>query len=198
MKIHEIDYNSQRDNFSFDGKLPGYVQCFSTCAWMFSSFYVSAINAKDNVGLKHYVDNVEVTIGKPGIGERVKKKFNWITGRTSYWWLTQKYGIEDLLWRNGVVGNIEFIDINAKCGLDTVKTLLLKGPVILGTKKMGGLSGGHIILVSGYTAGGFYVNDPYGNALKKYKDHDGDSILYPYDFLRRYTGKHIRCIYWKV
>jgi len=193
--IHEISYNSQRDNYNFSGKFSAWSQCFSTCSWMFMSYYSSLYDGSDDKGLRYYVDNVEATVGKKGIGEKVRKKFSWIAGRTSLWWLTQKDGIEHYLWTSGVKGQVVFVE-DRKKSLDHLKLKVQNGPVILGTKKIGGLPGGHIILLVGVSEKGFYVNDPFGNATKNYKDHDGDTILYPFEYIEKYLGNVLRYIYW--
>ena len=88
-----MKYNSQRDNFSFGGRFRGNVQCFSTSAFMFMGAYSEKIRNGGDEMLKKYVDDVEITVGHRGIGEKIKERFSWITGRTSYWWLVQKHGI---------------------------------------------------------------------------------------------------------
>ena len=193
--IYSIGYNSQRDNIDFAGKFPGFWQCFTTCAWMFMSYYSKSIDATDDNGLASYLDDVEMMIGKPGIGEKIRNKYDWIKGHTSEWWLVQQNGIEEYLWKRGVTGNAIFKD--QTIGYDSLNGLLDVGPVILGTNKLGGLKGGHIILAVGYTPEGIICHDPYGNAIKKYASAAGANILYPDGFLRIATGEKIRCIYWR-
>ena len=63
--------------------------------------------------------------------------------------------------------------------LDDLREKLKSGPVIIGTNKMGGLPGGHIILAVDNTPDGkFYCNDPYGDANTGYKDPNGASVIY--------------------
>jgi hypothetical protein len=201
--INKVKYNSQRDNIQyFKNTITGIIkrfnawwQCFSTCAWMFMSNYSSKIYAFGDKMLSKYLDDVESTIGEKGIAEKTKKRFNWITGRTSLWWLIQKYGIEKWLWREGIKGNAIFRDKDIS--FNELSKLLDKGPVILQTKKIGGLKGGHIILAIGYTDKQIICHDPFGNALTKYRDHNGDSVHYPKEWLKKYTGSMIRCIYWR-
>lgn len=192
--MHKIGYNSQRNNFDFAGKFPGWTQCFSTCAWMFMSFYSGKVVADDDKGLAQYVDDVEASVGKPGIAEKVMRKIKFITGKTSLWWAVQREGIESWLWRYGIKGTAIFRDQNIS--FDSLGELLKAGPVILGTTKMGKLPGGHIILAIGETPGAIICHDPYGDAKGNYVSQDGQSVEYPKDFLRKYTGEKIRCIYW--
>ncbi len=47
---------------------------------------------------------------------------------------------------------------------------------------------GHIITLIGYTAQGFIVNDPWGDALSGYRSMDGRKLLYPYNYMDRVAG----------
>jgi len=159
------------------------------------SFYSENILAEDDKGLAQYVDDVEATVGKPGIAEKVMRKIKFITGKTSLWWAVQKEGVEAWLWRNGVKGAAIFRESNL--GFDSLSEILKTGPVILGTTKMGKLPGGHIILAIGETPEAIVCNDPYGDALGNYINQDGRAVEYPKTFLRKYTGEKVRCIYWQ-
>ena len=66
---HTVAYNSQRDNRSFGGRIPGNVQCFATCAWMFMSFFDDKIDATDDEGLRDYLDDIESSVGDEGSAE---------------------------------------------------------------------------------------------------------------------------------
>jgi len=191
--IHTIDYNSQRDNISTGG-FRAYWQCFSTSVWMFMSFYSSKIIAENDNDLYEYLDDVEDSIGKPGIGEIVKRKFSWITGRTSFWWLIQLEGIKKWLHARSVKGNAFFIDNTIE--FEKIRKYLDKGPLILQTKRMGGLPGGHIILAIGYTENAIICHDPFGDAVSNYKNTRGDAVVYQDSYLKKYTGNKIRFIHW--
>lgn len=193
---HNVGYNSQRDNLSFGGKFPGFWQCFTTCAWMLISFYTpEKYRFNDDTGLAGYLDDVEATVGKPGIGEAIRKKYNWITGHTSEWWAVQQAGITAWLNRAGVAGSAVFCDQTVDFA--DLPKLIERGPVILGTKKLGGLPGGHIILAIGYEPGGIICNDPYGNAVTNYKGRNGEAAFYSDALLQPATGQKIRCMYWQ-
>jgi hypothetical protein len=161
--------------------------------------YSEAMLNKNDAELAKYVDDVEMKVGKPGIAEKLIKKYYWITGKTSFWWIIQKNGLEDWLWRRGVYGGAQFDDL--KYPLSVLKEKLENGPVVLGTKKMGGLKGGHIILVVGYNQEKdcFICHDPFGNANKNYIDHNGNYVKYDYNFLKKYSeiNGQIRCLYWR-
>ncbi|MCK5606136.1 hypothetical protein KAR91_29830 [Candidatus Pacearchaeota archaeon] len=192
---HEIGYNSQIDNDDFKGRFSGWRQCFTTSAWMFMSFYSKNIAAEDDFDLSVYFDDVEASVGTPGIGEKIKRKYKWITGSTSLWWLTQKEGVEKWLWKNGVEGDALFCEEDE---FPNFYALLRHGPVILGTKKIGGLRGGHIILLTGFEKNGDYiVHDPFGDATTNYANRNGECVIYPESMLRKHTGKIVRCMYWR-
>ncbi len=64
---------------------------------------------------------------------------------------------------------------------DQVEAELTAGnPVIVSTKLT---SSGHIILIRGFNEAGYIVNDPFGNALMKYKDRNGAGLVYPYKLM---------------
>jgi hypothetical protein len=162
---------------------------------MLMSFYSSNIKARDDKRLAQYVDDVEEQVGTSGIAEKIKLKFNWITGYTSLWWNVQKAGIEKWLWREGVKGEVIFVD---EGNWDYINTALVFGPIILGTKKIGGLPGGHIILLTGVLNSGYYMaHDPFGDAVTKYKETDGTGVLYHIDLLKEVTGNKPRFMYWR-
>ena len=198
--MREIGYNSQRDNFNFAGKFSAWLQCFSTCSWMLLSYYCEHIKADDDNGLMNYVDDVEAAVGSPGIGEKVRQKYNWIKGNTSLWWNVQKEGIEQYMWRDGHKGNALFHD--ATFPIYSLPAILKDGPVIIGTDKMGGLPDGHIILLCDYDKERdvFIVNDPFGNARSNYSDHDGEAVKYSPYWLRQYSvykkPDNVRCMFW--
>jgi hypothetical protein len=163
---------------------------------MLLSFWSKDIDGSDDQLLSEYLDDVESTIGNPGIAEKVKRKYNWIRGRTSLWWLVHKEAVEKWLWQRGIKGESVFHDKSVP--FDTLPELIEKyGVIVLGTKKMGGLPGGHIILAVGYTDTDIICHDPFGNANTNYKNHDGSYVQYSKNFLEKYAGKTIRCLYWR-
>ena len=189
----EIKYNSQRDNDSFGGKFPGWKQCFSTCSFMFLSYYCADIDGDDDSKLAMYLDDVEVAVGHEGIAEEVFKQ----QGPSSFWWYVQAAGIQKWLNERMIAGNVKFA--NCTASFSELKELVKNGPVILGTDKLGGLSGGHIILAVDSTIDGLIIKDPYGDANTNYEDHNGDCVIYEDSFLLPHVvyGKpdKVRCIY---
>jgi hypothetical protein len=186
--------NDQRDNENFTGKFPGYAQCFSTSVWMDMSHYSLEIDALDDKALAKYVDDVEAAVGiKPGLAETIMSKDPFIKGKTSLFWKVQQYGMT--AWLNGRdVRGTAIFEENKK--FSQIKEILKADPVIIGTNQMGGLPAGHIILGIGYDDIHIICNDPFGNAKTDYKDHDGASVYYEDEFLKKYfTG---RLLYWRV
>lgn len=190
--IYNIAYNSQRDNDTFQGKFPGYAQCFSTCAWMLMSYYCKDIIATDDKTLAKYIDDVEFSVGSvPGLAEQLKERNPNITGRSSLFWDVQWYGIQTWLRNKKVQGNA-FVKLNAP--FESIRTQLESGPIIIGTNKFGTLPGGHIILGIGYDDENIICNDPYGNANDNYTNVNGSSVYYKDSFLRKYFTN--RVLYW--
>ena len=189
--IHEIIYNSQRNNIDFGGKFKATWQCFTTCAWMFMSFFNPSINAEDDTELAKYLDDVEDSIGGHGIGEDMKEKVPWIKGDTSYWFLVQQAGIKKWFGKDGIPNNVIFTE-----GLDfnSLPDILDKSPVILNTAGLGGTRG-HIILAIGYDDLNIICHDPFGNAVKMYVEPNGAEVSYPKDWLYKYTGRKCAALY---
>ena len=193
MPKFDIGFNSQRDNENFNGKFPGYVQCFSTSVWMLMSYYSLQIDALNDKQLAKYVDDVEASVGSiPALAEELKKKDPSVTGKTSLLWMVQKAGLQ--LW----LDNLK-VKGKAVCELSAdfskIKTLLKDRPVVIGTSKMGGLPGGHIVLGIGYDDIHTVCHDPYGDARTKYKEQRGASVYYEDKFLEKYFSGRI--LYWE-
>jgi hypothetical protein len=172
----------------FAGKFPGWSQCMSTSAWMLITYYCTKWRADDDQMLAEYVDDVEAVVGKPGIGEVIKQKYNWITGNTSLWWLVQKAGVEKWLNANGVEGQCIFRESNGTW--EELYAEVEKGPVVVGTNQLPGIPGGHIILAVDRDT----YNDPFGNATTAYKDANGEYVVYEKNWLApcvttKVTGK---------
>jgi hypothetical protein len=161
---------------------------------MLMSFYSKNILGNDDTLLAEYVDDVEVKVGKAGIAEQIIQKVKWITGFSSLWWAVQQAGIEKWLLANSVKGKAVFVDGGT---FPKLNEALIFGPVIVGTKKMGGLPGGHIILLTGFNGIDYIANDPFGNATTLYKNQNGESVVYPYEFLKKYTGEKPRYMYFE-
>ncbi len=88
-----------------------------------------------------------------------------------------------------------------KRSLICLSKYLKSGPVILGTKKLGGLRGGHIILLVRKDTKGFYVNDPFGDGLNSnYINQNGYNVFYAKDKLSSFAQiakrEKLRLIYW--
>jgi len=184
--MRKIRFNSQRNNFDFAGKFKGYQQCFATSAWMFMSFFSDFFRADDDKQLAKYVDDVCNEVGESGIGEE-EAKYHKLSGNSAYYWLVQSAGIKKWL---GSAGKKIAISYDSQSTADKIKSALKDSPVIVGTNRLGGLKGGHIILIADIDGEDFIVNDPYGNARTNYTDHNGDSVRYPVAWLSKYLTGH--------
>jgi len=181
--MRKVIYNSQRNNYDFSGSFSAWSQCFSTCAWMFISYFDNSYDALDDNELSKYFDEVEATVGQPGIAEKVILKCKWITGKTSLWWAVQQTAIQQYLPH-------KYIRFDAEHNIDMILDIIKHSPIIIGTNKIGGLPDGHIVLLVDYDGDSksFLVNDPFGNARSNYRDYNGDSILYNFDWLRKFIN----------
>lgn len=186
--MRHVDYNSQRNNPSYGGLFSGSKQCFTTSSWMFICYYNSQYDGTSDKQLSKYFDDVEDSVGKKGIGEKIKAKYSWITGKTSYWGLVQEAGIQKYLPNQD-------IKFDTKFPISKLHSLVEKGPVIISTKKFGGLRGGHIILLidnwyNKHTSDkGFYAHDPYGNANSNYNNRNGRAVIYTDNDLNKHINK---------
>ena len=187
--MRSIGYNDQRDNFEVRG-IKGSSQCFATSIWMWLSFYFPLYLPNDDVQLKGYIEEVTKRAASDA--------FEWDIHRA----VAQEY-----LSRRDIKGTVKtFIDYDRKTddsigtmSADDFKERLKDGPIVVGTKKMGGLPGGHIILAVDVADDGILVNDPFGNALTKYSDKNGHGIIYPLSlFDARYPEGPVRTLLLEV
>ena len=184
--IRKIGYNWQVNNIT-ENNLNAFSQCFSTSIWMMLSYYCpSEYQADDDQGLSKYVLYCE------------EQKVNY--PHPSLLWVIQQKAMQKYLDDAEFEGKVIYRDGDWPIAdlYDTVD----KTPVIIGTKKLGRLPDGHIILLADvWGIESFDVKDPYGNANTNYEKNgplDGDDVIYTLDFLRPHidtgTGK-CRIIY---
>lgn len=193
----DVKYNRQYNNNDF-AKLHPWQQCFSTSAWMLLGYLCpDKYDGGNDEDLAHYIEDVSNYVGLPGIGEIAAKQ----TGidpsyESSYFWEVQRAALIKYLAAGGKHGTIVYMDAN--CNWENLYKAIDVCPVILGTNKMGGLPGGHIILVTGYADNGdLFVHDPYGNATTGYKDKNGENVVYSKAFLTPFVGvNHIRAMWY--
>ena len=180
---HQIKYNNQRDNFVIAG-IKGSSQCFATSAWMLLSFYSAIYQADDDNGLKQYIADITAS-----------------GASHEYEWEAQRNEIQKYLDAAGVKGRARLgIDIMTGyrlTSIDDLRTHINKGPVIIGTSKMAGLPGGHLILGIGNAANGAIIcHDPYGNANTGYTDQNGAGVVYDVKmFDAKYPNGPVRAIW---
>ena len=55
-------------------------------------------------------------------------------------------------------------------------------PIVIGTKLT---HAGHIVVCVGFDEHGFYLNDPYGDPMSRYKNHNGAGVYVPYHKFRK-------------
>lgn len=199
--MRRVGWNKQRNNPNFNNVFSGSKQCFGTSGWMFMSFFApDKYKYDDDQMLSQYIDDVTNIVGKPGIAEELKGK-NY-KSNTEYEWLVEKAGIEKWLHNAGVQGKIVYNYTTNEAPTNTwddIKNALKISPVIIGTTKMGGLPGGHIILLTDCEGDNFQVNDPYGNALTNYVDQNGEAVIYSLEYLKKFTYSPtlVRAMWWQ-
>ena len=175
MKIfHQIPFNSQRDNKSFNNLRPASAQCFPTCAWMFMSFFCKDIDALDDRGLALFLNEVERKIPGGSFAEDfIKANPNKLPKNvevTSIYWDVIQYGINRMFDLYGVDKIARWDEV----AYERLPSILHSSPLIFGTKLT---ASGHIILLTGIDkqSDSFHVNDPYGNYTTGYKDLNGQT-----------------------
>jgi hypothetical protein len=107
----------------------------------------------------------------------------------------QQEGINRLLAKKGIHKKAVF-----RSGLlKDVDEALKKGPVIFGTKRIGGLSGGHIILILEKVGTLYVCHDPFGDANTLYQSMQGAYVQYSSKMiengLKRDGGKFFNYMY---
>lgn len=177
--MFNIKWNSQRNNHNFLGKLSASIQCFPTSSVMFISYWKKEYETLE--AETKFTDDVEANVGKRGTAEEVK---GW-SGRSSAWWIVHLAAIKKVLPNQKVV-------YSSNVSLDRLIEILQYSPVIFSASKIGGLPGGHIFVVVGYdkATDSFIINDPFGNAMKNYKDTNGANVKYPRSYLSKFAAKN--------
>ncbi|MBC6444048.1 MAG: hypothetical protein GDA50_01255 [Alphaproteobacteria bacterium GM202ARS2] len=206
MTQHNIAYNSQRDNYDFDGQIPGNVQCFSTCMWMLLSAFAKSIKANDDNGLLDYVDDVESSVGDSGTAEDVMRQDQAIADAVAsgidsmFFWQIHQKAFRPFLIKHGV-SNVDCVFSTQERTFAQLDDILASSPVVLGTRKLGGIKGGHVILLLGKhpEKNGYWVHDPFGDARTRYRNTNGAHVFYSKKRLLMHAtddGKTAkRCIY---
>lgn len=185
--MKKIGYNNQINNIIVTD-IKGSSQCFATAAWMFMSFYDPNIDANDDEGLSTYIDDITRT-GKA-------HEFEY----AAHFALITKY-----FQRDGIMGKLKLgIDLQSGVGLtspDDLRALLQSGPVIIGTRHMANLPGGHMILAidNNPEDGGIICHDPFGNANSSYADKNGEGVIYSIEmFNPKFPDGPIPTIFFEV
>lgn len=183
-----IVINDQRDNLTVNA-LGAYSQCFATSNWMRMSNYTDKIKAGDDQGLAEFLLYMETVVGPKFVS----------AAHPSLYFNVQSAAVTKWLNDRGVLGK-DITDL--KFPFEDLVRKLDDGPVTIGTTKIGGLPGGHIILLVDFDVltDSFVVNDPFGDAKTDYQDHEGGGVHYPVSYLFPFVidkaGK-VRVQYWQ-
>lgn len=197
ISVHTWFRNQRRNTFFKDLRFS--ITCFYTSALIFLSNWLGQKAVSDEYA-EEYIDDTEANVGKPGIAEAVMSKFKWITGRSGAWWLVHKAAIAQRLREAGYSGEVIFRDGNGTWE-EVSEALFLDSPVIIGTKGLPGIpaGGGHILNIVDEEDDCWVVKDTWGDATTNYKNTNGENVLYPKEWFRKFTetnGK-IRIMYFK-
>lgn len=175
-KIIEIKYNSQRDNDSWGGKLQPWVQCFYTTCIMLLSRYIPDFEKREKE--TEYVDDIEVFVGKPGLGEQIIAKEH-LSGRSGQYWVVQQAGIMKYMALSGRKGKCIFSA--AMPIAEVVDSIDAGNPVAVGTD----FGQGHVMLICGHDELGLFCEDPFGKG-PDYKDTNGHQVHYAWDVVKKF------------
>lgn len=183
--MRKINYNNQRNNIVVNN-LNSYSQCFSTSNWMRMSYYTDKIKADDDKGLSDFLQYLELVAGPKEVHAE----------HPSLHYVVQALGVTKWLNQRNVYGHDVFVE-QFPAGMLIKK--LEDGPITIGTKKIGKLLDGHIILLVDYDKekASFVVNDPFGNAITDYTVVNGHNVLYPASYLLPFIGTKCRILYWQ-
>ena len=204
--IDDVKAYSQRDNKYIDPESKtnvASVSCFPTSLAMSMEYCLDTIGLnKTDVGcsesmqLEDYINLLlDDSITTYWMKQNVGRLGSWI------WKYKRRtlYEVEVFIF-NRLMKNLGF-EAKAKYNLkyETICNVLEQNslPMVIGGNfKSVSRVGGHMNCLVGYNDVGlkeFIVNDPYGNALTGYKDHNGAYLRYPIKFFERKNGT-IYCI----
>jgi hypothetical protein len=166
--------NDQNDNFNFDGKFYGSIQCFSTSCFQLASYLAPwRYQALNDIQLANYIRDILKAHGEAP--DNFKDTF---TGDV------QKIGLQKCLDDAGAKYRVEFL-------APARETDLLYGlnysPVILGTEKLGGLPGGHVVTIINDLGDAWEIADTFGNAWERYRVRKGGIYQYSKDWFRQFA-----------
>jgi len=171
--------------------IPGTSDCGNASWCSMASFFDSSYGSLEAVAAM--VADLEPYLGPRGFGNTLVERFSWAKkifseGRRigSDLRAYVEYSMEKF-------PNLKITHGNPGSWTELDEILIQGYPVMLYTNLAGDPkkgTGGHYIPVWEKIGDGYKVGDPYGNALTKYKDHNGNGIIYPSDFLKsKIAGK---------
>lgn len=167
------EYLSQRDNIKLgSAEFEKNNQCFMTTSTMFCRYIAKTHDISTVINMSEDEYNRIIN------GICLTKKIDYAAGR--YMWDIHQAAINALL-KPMTVKRIEVTKDAIRKQID------LGYPVIIGidiSQYVKGASG-HLVLCIGYDDKGLIFNDPYGDAVLAYKEHDGSDVHYDWSDLTK-------------
>ena len=179
-------------------KIHNYQQCFVSSVYMYLSYYLDK-SPDTKTFEKEYLQNINSLkfIEKLTADGYLKNNaYNeWLNypGNKAYLW-----GSNYAMIRSILQDEHEEVKYSLGLTLDEIVTKKKEdAPAIISTNKLGGLSGGHVIIFQKIAGDKAICFDPYGDATTNYKNHNGDGVEYPLELLNKYSSGgrgYFRCI----
>ena len=207
-----VERFTQRDNKYIDPitkKNVAGVSCFPTSIAMCETYIIEKVEGKDKAAvgcapdmqLEDYINAMaDDPISQKWLKENVSKLGQWITGvphRTLY--DLEAFNANRLMNPLGYKASFQILKYEQICD----KLEETKLPMVIG----GNFSSicavqGHMLCCRGFNKIGspeFILNDPYGNALKKYvDDNGGDGARYPIKYFFKDSAQNMYVIVFEI
>lgn len=158
--LNEIVYFSQRNNYGSP-----FNECFPTSMVMMMANNLDVTPVDQTLRAFMEDDLFDHFIEKTH--KRTSAKYEWKIERDmANKWLGKSNMLkpDPVVWREGMT------TIEIEIEIDNGRM------VVVGTDKLGGLPGGHIVCIGGYDELNFYLWDPFGDYRTRYGDHNGRNI----------------------
>jgi hypothetical protein len=187
METRVKGHNSQGNNINFDKEISGWIQCFATSDWMFLSYLTDGYyDINDDVGIARFLTTLLTGGEDVGAEPRPIPKNH----DEMFLWSKNFDMIKKYLLIAGCNKKIEYSGDNG-FSFDQIYGILKSRPMIIGTYKIGGLPGGHIIVADHIDPNGdIVVKDPAGDARMNYKAGSGDGAVYPLQMCKDHFGQN--------
>lgn len=174
-KVSDPRYNSQRDNL-----VDPYITCFPTSVAMTTRTLEQFTYGRQEI-LREDLDDVIIHNIESQLSRWRK-----VARKIGKW--TSAYHPRTIwaFWESWFEENSVVTGYKAKYyhqDQESIKEMLMEQdtPVIVGNKFT---HGGHVVAIIGFDddRGSFLVNDPYGNPMTGYREHNGREVWVPYHF----------------